>query len=195
MTRAGHAPQVGHPLAAASPTRRRAIGTARREGAPGRGSRRRAGRSSGSPRRRARATCRRSVAAPCWRRSRGCAGADPALAMCGAGRRPRRSPERALADDAARAAPDDAGLVLEVRERRLPGRRVRLVDGAPGLVVAERVQEADALRDGEDEVEARRPAGASSPRVVARRCDGSIRSTVIVRAFGCRRRSRSPEWG
>ena len=59
-----------------------------------------------------------------------------------------------LAVDAAGAATDDAGLVLEVRERGLPGGDVRLVDGAARLLVAERVQEADALRHGEDEVEA-----------------------------------------
>ena len=65
-----------------------------------------------------------------------------------------------LAVDAAGAAADDAGLVLEVGERRLPGAGVRLVDGAARLLVAERVQEADALGDGEDEVEARdRPEG------------------------------------
>ena len=52
------------------------------------------------------------------------------------------------------AAADDAGLVLEVGERRLPGGGVRLVDGAPGLGIAERVQETDALGDGKDAVEA-----------------------------------------
>ena len=59
-----------------------------------------------------------------------------------------------LARDAAGAAADDARFVLEVGERGLPGGGVRLVDRPPGLLVAERVQEADALRDGEDEVEA-----------------------------------------
>ena len=59
-----------------------------------------------------------------------------------------------LAGDAVGAAADDARLVLEVGERRLPGGGVRLVDRAARLLVAERVQEADALRDGEDEVEA-----------------------------------------
>ena len=36
----------------------------------------------------------------------------------------------AFAEEAAGAATDDAGLVLEVRERGLPGRDMRLVDGA-----------------------------------------------------------------
>jgi hypothetical protein len=64
-------------------------------------------------------------------------------------------PLAVLARDAAGAAADDAGLVLEVGERRLPGGGVGLVDGAPGLGIAERVQDADALGDGEDAVEAR----------------------------------------
>ena len=106
----------------------------------------------------------------------------------------RDEPRGVLADDASRAAPDDAGLVLEVRERRLPRRRMRLVDSPAGLLVAERVQEADALRDGEDEVEAGDRAELLLLESSGRRC-GSIRSIVIVRAFGCRRRSRSPEWG
>ena len=65
----------------------------------------------------------------------------------------RDEPRGALADGAARAAPYDAGFVLEVREGGLPRRRMRLVDNAPGLVVAEGVQEADALGDGEHQVE------------------------------------------
>ena len=40
------------------------------------------------------------AAAPCWRRSRACAGADPAPARCGAGTRRRRSRGRARACDA-----------------------------------------------------------------------------------------------
>ena len=46
-----------------------------------------------------------------------------------------------LADRAAAAAADDAGLALEIAERRLPGRLVRLADlAAHPLVVGERVQ-------------------------------------------------------
>ncbi len=66
----------------------------------------------------------------------------------------RDEPRCALADEAARASPNDAGLVLEVGERGLPGCRVRLVDHVAGLIVPESVQEADALGDREDEVEA-----------------------------------------
>ena len=78
-----------------------------------------------------------------------------------------------LARDAAGAAADDARLVLEVGERRLPGGGVRLVDRPPGLLVAERVQEADALRDGEDEVEAgdRAERLLLQPPLAARRVD------------------------
>ena len=57
-----------------------------------------------------------------------------------------------LALDSAGAAADDARFVLEVGERRLPGGGVCLVDGPAGLLVAERVQQADALGNREDEV-------------------------------------------
>ena len=101
----------------------------------------------------------------------------PPLAVVGAGHvgddhvrvqvrvlRPRGAmPERrrdealaVLADRAAVAAADDARLALEIAERRLPGRLVRLADLAPHLlVVGQRVQHADALRAREDEVVAR----------------------------------------
>ena len=59
-----------------------------------------------------------------------------------------------LATPPLRLTPDHACFVLEIGEGRLPGARVRLVDGPAGLLVAERVQQADALRDAEDEVEA-----------------------------------------
>ena len=59
-----------------------------------------------------------------------------------------------LALDAARAAADDAGLVLEVVEGGLPGGGVCLVDGAAGVLVAECVEQTDALGNREDEVEA-----------------------------------------
>ena len=66
----------------------------------------------------------------------------------------RDEPARVLAVDTVPATAGDARLVLEVGECRLPGRQVGLIDGAPGLLVAERVQQADALGDREDEVEA-----------------------------------------
>ena len=92
--------------------------------------------------------------APCWRRSRACAGAGPGRGSCGAGRRRRRSRRACSRCTPLRAAPGHARLVLEVGERRLPRGQVRLVDRAAGLLVAERVQQADALRRREDEVEA-----------------------------------------
>ncbi len=61
-----------------------------------------------------------------------------------------------LADRAAATAAHDARLALEIGDRRLPGRLVRLAHLAPHpLVVGERVQEADALRAREDQVVAR----------------------------------------
>src|SRR6266508_1101777 len=59
-----------------------------------------------------------------------------------------------LAADAPGTAADDTGLVLEVGERRPPGGGVGLVDGPAGVLGAARVQQADALGDGEHEVEA-----------------------------------------
>lgn len=59
-----------------------------------------------------------------------------------------------LALDAVLAATGDAGLVLEVGERGLPGGDVGRVDGETRLLVAEGVEQAHALGDGEDEVEA-----------------------------------------
>lgn len=59
-----------------------------------------------------------------------------------------------LAAVAALAAANDAGLPLQVAERRVPGGLVRLADlTAHSLVVGQRVQQADALRTGEHEVE------------------------------------------
>ena len=59
----------------------------------------------------------------------------------------------ALADCSAAAAAHDARLPLQVGERGLPGRLVRLADLASHpFVVGERVEDADALRAGEDEV-------------------------------------------
>ena len=52
------------------------------------------------------------------------------------------------------STPDHACFVLEIGERRLPRARVRLIDGSARLLVTERMQEADALRDAEHEVEA-----------------------------------------
>ena len=67
--------------------------------------------------------------------------------------RRRHEPLAVLAHRAAVAAAHDAGLALEIAERRLPGRLVRLTDLAPRrLVVGERVQQADALRAREHEV-------------------------------------------
>jgi hypothetical protein len=58
-----------------------------------------------------------------------------------------------LAALSALAAADDAGLPLQVGERRLPGSLVRLRELVPhALVVRQGVQQADALRAGEDEV-------------------------------------------
>src|ERR1700674_4487630 len=51
-------------------------------------------------------------------------------------------------------AADHTRFVLEIGECGLPGARVRLVDGSAGLLVAERVEQADALRDAEDEIKA-----------------------------------------
>ena len=63
---------------------------------------------------------------------------------------------RVLADRAGVAAADDARLALEVGERRLPGRLVRLAQlAADALVVGQRMQQADALRAREDKVVAR----------------------------------------
>lgn len=93
-----------------------------------------------------------------------------------------------LAVDAAGAATNDACLVLEVLERRLPGGGVRLVDSPADLLVAECVEQADALWDGEDEVE----AGDRPQRLLLESpLAGSIFSTVIVRALGCRLRNCS----
>src|SRR6266498_1023947 len=58
----------------------------------------------------------------------------------------------ALADDAVLALAGHARPLLEVGERRLPGGEMRLVDGVPYVLAAERVQEADALGGREDEV-------------------------------------------
>ena len=67
--------------------------------------------------------------------------------------RRRDEPLTMLAAGAAMAAPDDAGLALEVAERRLPRGLMRLADlAANPLVVGERVQQADALRAREHEV-------------------------------------------
>ena len=60
---------------------------------------------------------------------------------------------RVLADDPGLAAAGDAGLVFEVGERCLPGRLVSLADCEAMVVVAEGVQQADALGSSEDEVE------------------------------------------
>ena len=114
------------------------------------------------------------ASAPCWRRSRACAGAGPARGWCGAGRRRRRSPRRARGCTPLRAAAGDAGLVLEVGERRLPGGEVRLVDRPAGLLVAERVQEADALRRARRQGRSRRPGASffvSTPRSPRQRVD------------------------
>jgi hypothetical protein len=69
----------------------------------------------------------------------------------------RRGDETAavFAEHPVLAASCDASLVLEIAERRLPRRCVRLVDGAAGVLAAEGMEEADALRRREDEVEAR----------------------------------------
>ncbi len=190
ITAARHVARARPCPCAASPTRRRASGRARRAGAPGRGSRRRAGSvlriASPSSARHLPSLGRRAMFATitCVCRCGSCA-----RDWCGAGRRPRRSPAACSRATPLRAAADDAGLVLEVGERRLPGGQVRLVDGAAGLLVAERVQQADALRRREDEVEAGDRRERLRPRGAARRSSGSIRSIVIVRAFGCRRRS------
>ena len=66
----------------------------------------------------------------------------------------RNEPARVLAVDTVPAAAGDARFVLEVSDGRLPGRQVGLIDGPTGLLVAERVQQAAALGDREDEVEA-----------------------------------------
>ena len=55
-------------------------------------------------------------------------------------------PGRVLAVHALGAATGHARLVLEVAERRLPRGQMGLVDGAARLLVAERVEQADALR-------------------------------------------------
>ena len=60
-----------------------------------------------------------------------------------------------LTDEAVLAATGDARLVLEVPERRLPGFEVGFADGPAYSLVAERVEEADALGHAEHEVEAR----------------------------------------
>ena len=65
-----------------------------------------------------------------------------------------KSTEVVLGDWNLEFAALDACLVLEVSDCRLPGRQVGLIDGPTGLLVAERVQQADALGDREDEVEA-----------------------------------------
>ena len=158
---------------AASPTRRRACGSARRAAGPGRGSRRRAGRSSGSARRRARATRRRSgvcamlATITCVCRCGSCA----RLVRCWNAAATNPPPCSRMAP--LRAAPGHARLVLEVGERRLPRRLVRLVDRAAGLLVAERVEQADALRRREDEVEPgdRRELLRLDPALVGQRVD------------------------
>jgi hypothetical protein len=62
---------------------------------------------------------------------------------------------RPLADRPALAAAGDAGLALEVAKCRAPGRLVRLGDRlARLLILCERVEEANALGAGEDEVKA-----------------------------------------
>ena len=61
-------------------------------------------------------------------------------------------PFRVFALDAVSSLAHDAGLVLEIGERGLPGGEVGLVDLVADVLVAERVQEADALGGAEDEV-------------------------------------------
>ena len=62
--------------------------------------------------------------------------------------------DRMFAAASLRPATDHARLVLEIGKRRLPSGQVRLIHRAPRLLVAKRVQQADALRHAEDEVEA-----------------------------------------
>ena len=69
--------------------------------------------------------------------------------------RRRHEPRRVLPLDAVAALPDNARLPLQIGERGLPGRLVRLRDLEPGRVVAEGVQQADALRHREHQVKPR----------------------------------------
>jgi len=61
-------------------------------------------------------------------------------------------PGPALAHHAVLSFAGHARIALEVGERRLPGRQVRLVDRVPNLRASERVEEAHAFRRREDEV-------------------------------------------
>ena len=70
--------------------------------------------------------------------------------------RRRHEPLTVLADGAAVTAAHDARLPLEIGDRRLPGRLVRLAHLTPHpLVVGQRMQQAQALRAREHEVVAR----------------------------------------
>ena len=64
----------------------------------------------------------------------------------------RDEPGAALAHDPVLAPAGHARLLLEVCERRLPGRQMRQVDRVPNLLASERMQEADALRRREHQV-------------------------------------------
>jgi hypothetical protein len=85
----------------------------------------------------------------------------------------RDEPRGVLAVDAVAAAPRHARLILEVAERGLPRRQMRFAHRTAGLLVAERVQQADALRRREDEVEPRdrRELLRLDPPLVGQRVD------------------------
>ena len=165
----GHALDLGHALDRLGPARRRGWPTARGAGGPRRGSRPPGGRcariASPSSARQAPSGERARLATITWVwrcgswarlvRWRKAAG-DEALAV--------------LADRAAASAAHHARLGLEVVERGLPARLVGFGDRpAHVLVAGEGVQEADALRAGEDQVVAGDRARGSSARRARRR--------------------------
>src|SRR5581483_768476 len=90
-----------------------------------------------------------------------------------------------LADEAVLAAPGNTSLVLEVLQRRLPRRRMRLVHGPPRALIAEGVEEADTLRRAEDEVEAGdgRELLLLNPPLVSMRIDPFDRDRALLRVF------------
>ena len=102
---------------------------------------------------------------------------------------------RARASTPPAPAADDARFVLEVGERGLPGGGMRLVDGPASFLVAERMQQADALGNREDEVVARDRSQRLllEPPLARRGVDPLDRDPAC--AAGCRRRSRLPVRG
>ena len=109
-----------------------------------------------------RPTCRRRPRRG-WRRARACGAADRRRATCDAGT-PRRSARAPRPSTPAALPPAARRDSLEVAERVGHGLVVRGANRSPQPLVADAEQDADALRRGERDVEARARAARAAAR-------------------------------